>query len=186
MYVILNDAKGRHRHTVPVSAFAHCTSDGLLLLELTGVDTQNRAVWANIVKHRPERTLTLTDAIFQMGQKVEPIGVIPTTKYHKVERPGRVLLLHDGLTRFQMNFLLGGSHDQPSPWFAAALQATVPLPVLDHWITPLWKAAIAEKLLLLAQVIAGPVNVWRLSHETATWRRMISRMVYAKMLTVEA
>jgi len=183
MYIMLFDSKGKHRLNVPVSAFAQSDNDGLLLLELTGVDTANRACWANIVKHRPERTLTDTNATFIMGNAT-PVRVIPATKYHKLERPNRLLLLHNSLTRFQLDYLLGGSHDQPSPWFASALQNNVPLPMLDHWLLPVWKGALARRLVTLASTIAGPVNVWRINHqEPERWLAMATEMIKAKLLT---
>jgi hypothetical protein len=108
MYIELHDKTGRLRFTVPCAAYVADNADGLLLLEMVGADSENRAVWSHIVKARSERSLTATNAHFHAAGADELIYVVPTTKYHKIEQPGRVILLHDGLTRFRYEYLLGG------------------------------------------------------------------------------
>jgi hypothetical protein len=141
MYVKLHDKADRLRFTVPCAAYVADNADGLPLLELVGADSENRAVWSHIVKARSERSLTATSAHFHAGASKDVICVVPTTKYHKVEQSGRVILLHEGLTRFRHQYLLGGDDNEPSPWFMLALQQHIPIPVLPHWAPVLWAKA---------------------------------------------
>lgn len=187
MYVTLHDSADRLRFTVPCAAFVADDSDGLLLLELVGADSENRAVWSHIVKARPERSLTATRACFHAGGAEHVIQVIPSTKYHKVEQTGRVILLHDGLTRFRYEYLLAGTAEDPSPWFLPALQLRLPIPVLPHWTTTLWAAALADHVVQAVTCAYSPVAVWRLaSDDPRRWGAIIQHLIQAKQLSVEA
>ena len=187
MFVRLYDTKDHLRHTVPVAAFAQDNTEGLIFLELAGVEVQNRAVWANIVKGRPTRSLTETETHFHQGPSETRITVIPGTRYHKIEANGHLFLMHTGLTTFKQEWLIGGTDQEPSPWFAVAYQRNLPLPILPHWTTTLWKAAIAANLVAPADTNAGPVTLWRVYHEyTERWTALLGRLVHNKMLTQEA
>ena len=184
MYVQLFDSRGRLRFTVPCAAFVADHGDGLVLLELVGADSENRAVWSHLVKARSERTLTATTAHFHAAGAQHTLQVIPTTKYHKVEQAGRVILLHDGLTRFRHDYLLGGTAGEPSPWFLPALQLRLPIPVLPAWAGTLWQAALADKLVQAADVAYGPALVWKLQADNlASWAKLVQRLVRARQLT---
>lgn len=186
MYVKLHDSAGRLRFTVPCAAFVADDAAGLLLLELVGADSENRAVWSHIVKARTERSLTDTNAHFFAGGAQHTIRVVPATKYHKVEQSGRLILLHDGLTRFRYDYLLAGSADAPSPWFLPALQLRLPIPVLPHWAPTLWTAAQDNKLLKRAKIAFGPTIVWQLFADgifADAWAKVVQKLVKAKQLT---
>jgi hypothetical protein len=185
MYVTLLDSAGRLRFTVPCAAFAADHSDGLLLLELTGADSENRAVWSHIVKARTERSLTATHAHFHVAGAQHTIRVVPTTKYHKVEQAGRVLLLHDGLSRFRHDYLLGGDAEEPSPWFLPALQLRLPIPVLSHWARGLWQAARHEDLVRPVATAYGPAPVWGLGDNLPGWEKLVQGLIKARKLTAE-
>ena len=75
----------------------------------------------------------------------------------------RVILLHDGLTRFRYEYLLGGDDNEPSPWFMLALQQHIPIPVLPHWAPVLWARAHELSLVRPADVSFGPAVVWQLA-----------------------
>ena len=189
MYVKLFDSAGRLRFTVPCAAFVADDADGLILLELTGADSENRAVWSHIVKARTERTLTATHAHFHVGGVQHTIKVIPTTKYHKVEQSGRVILLHDGLTRFRYDYLLAGAADAPSPWFLPALQLRLPIPVLATWAPTLWTAAQYDRLVQLVDVAFGPAVVWRLlidEKNQVLWNALVQDLVRSRKLTASS
>ena len=186
MYVKLFDSADRLRFTVPCAAFVADDADGLILLELVGADSENRAVWSHIVKARAERNLTATHAQFFAAGAQHTIRVIPSTKYHKAEQSGRLILLHDGLTRFRYDYLLAGAADAPSPWFLTALQLRLPIPVLPGWATTLWGAALAEKLVQPVTCAYSPVAVWQLlAGGLDAWGAMIQRLVRARKLTAE-
>ncbi len=185
MYVKLHDKAGRLRFTVPCAAYVADNADGLLLLELVGADSENRAVWSHIVKARSERSLLATSAHFHAGAPKDVICVVPTTKYHKVEQSGRVILLHDGLTRFRYEYLLGGADDEPSPWFMLALQQHIPIPMLPHWAPVIWARARELSLVQPADLSFGPAVVWQLDLSQNTWERMIQDLVKARKVTVE-
>jgi hypothetical protein len=186
MYVKLHDKAERLRFTVPCAAYVADDENGLLLLELVGADSENRAVWSHIVKARSERSLTATSAHFHAGASKDVICVVPNTKYHKVEQSGRVILLHDGLTRFRYEYLLGGDDDAPSPWFMLALQQHIPIPVLSHWAPVIRAKARELSLVRPADVSFGPAVVWQLDLNQNTWERMIQDLVKARKVTVEA
>ena len=186
MYVKLHDKADRLRFTVPCAAYVADNADGLLLLELVGADSENRAVWSHLVKARSERSLVATGAQFYAGGAAEVICVIPTTKYHKVEQSGRVILLHDSLTRFRYQYLLGGDDEQPSPWFLPALQMQIPIPVLPHWAPVIWTNARERNLVQPVDVSFGPAVVWQLDLNQNTWERMIQELVKARKVTAEA
>lgn len=186
MYVKLYDSADRLRFTVPCAAFVADDADGLILLELVGADSENRAVWSHIVKGRTERNLTDTNAYFFAGGAQHRIKVIPSTKYHKVEQSGRLILLHDGLTRFRHDYLLAGAADEPSPWFLPALQLRLPIPVLPTWAPRLWEAAQNKKLVQPADVAFGPAVVWRLLADGLDpWTTLIQHLVKTKQLTAQ-
>jgi hypothetical protein len=186
MYVELHDKTGRLRFTVPCAAYVADNAHGLLLLELVGADSENRAVWSHIVKARSERSLTATNAHFHAAGADETICVVPTTKYHKIEQPGRVILLHDGLTRFRYEYLLGGDDDVPSPWFMLALQQHIPIPVLPHWASAIWAKARELSVVRPADLSFGPAVVWQLDLNQNAWEQMIQDLVKARKVTVEA
>lgn len=186
MYVKLHDKANRLRFTVPCAAYVADDSDGLLLLELVGADSENRAVWSHIVKARSERSLTATSAHFHAGASKDVICVVPTTKYHKVEQSGRVILLHEGLTRFRYEYLLGGDDDTPSPWFMLALQLHLAIPVLPHWAPALWQAARDRELVEPAKTAFGPAMVWKLDVNQNTWERTVQDLVKTRKVTAEA
>lgn len=183
MVVKLLDKAGRLRFTVPCAAYVADPSDGLLLLELVGADSENRAVWSHVVKARAERSLTDTQASFHAAGAEHIVQVIPTVKYHKVEQTGRLILLHDGLTRFRFDYLLGGG-DAPSPWFLPALQLRLPIPVLSHWAGTLWERALGD-LIRSVSVSFGPPVVWRLNGNVSSWSAVISDLIRAGRLTAE-
>lgn len=186
MYVKLFDSAGRLRFTVPCAAFVADNADGLILLELVGADSENRAVWSHIVKARTERNLTATHAHFHVGGVQHTIRVFPATKYHKVEQSGRLILLHDGLTRFRYDYLLSGTADQPSPWFLPALQLRLPIPVLPAWASALWAAAQHERLVQAVNIAFGPATIWRLlADELARWSALVQDHIRTKKLTPE-
>jgi hypothetical protein len=185
MYVELHDKTGRLRFIVPCTAYVADNADGLLLLELVGADSENRAVWSHIVKARSERSLVATGAQFHAAGADETICVVPTTKYHKVEQSGRVLLLHDGLTRFRYEYLLGGDDDVPSPWFMLALQQHIPVPVLPHWAPVIWAKARELSVVQPTNVSFGPAVVWKFGLNPNTWEQMIQGLVKARKVTVE-
>jgi hypothetical protein len=186
MYVKLHDSAGRLRLNVPCAACVADDENGLLLLELVGADSENRAVWSHLVKDRSERSLVATGAQFHAGASKDVICVVPTTKYHKVEESGRVILLHDGLTRFRYEYLLGGNDNTPSPWFMPALQQHIPIPVLPHWAPVLWTKAREKKLVQPADLSFGPAVVWQLDLNQNSWERMIQDLVKTRKVTVEA
>ncbi len=186
MYVKLHDKANRLRFTVPCAAYAADNPAGLLLLELVGADSENRAVWSHIVKARSERSLVDTNAHLHVGAATETIQVVPTTKYHKVEQAGRVILLHDGLTRFRYEYLLGGDDDEPSPWFMQALQQHIPIPVLPHWTPMIWAKARDLRLVQPANVSFGPVVVWQLHLNQDAWNQIIQDLVKTRKVTVKA
>jgi len=186
MYVELHDKIGRLRFTVLTAAYVADQADGLLLLELVGADSENRAVWSHIVKARTERSLVTTNAHFHAAGVDEAICVVPTIKYHKVEQAGRVILLHDGLTRFRHLYLLGGSEDTPSPWFMPALQMHLPIPVLPHWAPIVWHQALAERLVRPVETCFGAAVVWKLNVRPISWERLVQDLVKEKRVGIEA
>ena len=191
MRIQLSDANDRVRFQPPCAAFIHDDADGLILLELTGADSENRAVWSHLVKRRTERSLVETHATFVAAGFARPIQVIPTTKYHSVPGAGRLTLLHSGLTQYNRAWLLGGSESEPSPWFLAGLQRTLPLPILPHWAPVLWQAAIADKLLAPASTVFAPISAWQLRASSEgtyfnRWVILLTRLVHKRQLSVEA
>jgi len=184
MYVKLHDKADRLRFTVPCAAYVADHEDGLLLLELVGADSENRAVWSHLVKARSERSLVATGAHLHAGGAAEVICVVPTTKYHKVEQTGRVILLHDGLTRFRYQYLLGGDEEEPSPWFLPALQLHLAIPVLPHWASVVWTEARSSRLVQPADASFGPAVVWKLNTHPVSWEHLVQRLVKERRVGV--
>ncbi len=189
MYVKLLDKIDRLRVTAQCTAYAESDTDGLLLIELPDVTSAVEAVWSHIVKGRSERTLTNTNVYFNVGGVSRRIQVVPTTKYHRDKKAtDRLLLLHDGLTRFRYDYVLGGSADEPSPWFLVALQMRLPIPVLPHWSPVLWTAAQENNLVVPTDAVYGAISVWKLRASDSwidNWSKMIKELVKTKKLTAE-
>lgn len=189
MYVKLLDKTDRLRVTAQCVSYAESDVDGLLLIELPDVTSAIEAIWSHIVKGRTERNLTDTNAYFHVGGVTRRIRVVPSTKYHRDKKvTDRLILLHDGLTRFRYDYLLCGSVDEPSPWFLPALQLRLPIPVLPHWSETLWTAARANHLVTPADTTYGSATVWKLNASEIwieSWSKMIQELVKAKKLTAK-
>lgn len=189
MYVKLLDKIDRLRVTAQCTAYAESETDGLLLIELPDVTSAIEAIWSHIVKGRSERTLTSTNVYFNVGGVSRRVAVVPSTKYHRDKKAtDRLLLLHDGLTRFRYDYVLGGSVDEPSPWFLVALQMRLPIPVLPHWSPMLWVAAQENNLVVPADVVYGAISVWKIRANDSwidNWSKMIQGLVKNKKLTAE-
>lgn len=185
MHATLLDGEGKTRNTVHVAAFAYDDDEGLVLLELVGVDVANRRVWANLVKHRPERNLTTTSVSVTVAGVTQPVKVIPSTSYYKVESSGHLILLHGGFSTFHLTHFFGGDADEPSPWFAAAMQR-LPLPILPHWLPVLWRAGIDQRLVTQPTQVFAPINVWRFNDDASSWTTIITQGVTARKLKEQA
>lgn len=185
MFVQLKDSLGRKRYTVPCLNYAANYEDGLILLELAGVDTANRAIWSHIVKGRKERTLTATGATFYMGGVKETISIIPGVKYHKVEETGRLLLMHDNTTRFRYQYMFDGTDTDPSPWLLPVLQANLPLPILEHWVDPIWRNVVDDGKLIKPVEVYGPAKIWKFRQSEPEWANVITTFVKNGLLTPE-
>jgi len=189
MYVKLVDKDGKFRVAAQCASFAASNDDGLLLLELPDVTSAVDAIWSHLVKGRSERSLTGTNAHFYSGGVHHQIKLIPSTKYHRDKKiTDRLLLVHDGLTRFQYQYLMGGSLDEPSPWFMVAAQQCLPIPLLPHWAPVLWGHALTKGLVTIADTVYGDIAVWKMhagSSQLDNWVKLIQDLVQAKKLTAE-
>jgi hypothetical protein len=182
MLVNLYDKNGKHRVSCPVLTFAQDANEsyapGLLLLEIAGPDSARRAIWSNIVKGRTSNSREATDVMFSYGgiKKIVLVTPTKTNKYHQVKDKNRTLLVHDGLSRFRYEYLLGGDEDEPSPWFFPAFQLNLNLPTLDHWMSTIWREAIDEGNIVPVQNY-GTVTLWKVLWYEPRWQKLLSRLV---------
>lgn len=186
MYVTLRDSIGRKRFVVPVASFAQSEEHGLILIELVGVAQANEAAWANIVKQRSERTVVDTDLTFTYGSFHKIVRVSPLKGRYKraVKIQDRVLIKHEGLSRFNQDWIIGGSLENPSPWFFQAVANKLPFPVLPHWTSTLWQTGISEKLVVACDNSYG-VSVWQLKHEdyySERWKKVVLELIKNRKL----
>ncbi len=184
MYIELRDTIGRHRFDAPVSSFAQDPSEGLLMVELTGVPQANEAVWAHFVRGRSERTLQKTGATLRAGGLVIPIYLTPGVRYHRDKGiKDRVLILHDGFSRYKNRFIVGGDEETPSPWFPSSL-SRLPYGLLPHWYPVLWRSsqkATSSIPVLITKVseVWGPKAVWEVktTDYEKYWERRIIQLL---------
>lgn len=186
MYVTLLDSIGRKRFTAPCAAFVQHEQDGLILIELTGVTSAVEAMWAHIVKGRTERSLVATTLYFNVGSVSHNLRVIPQTSYKRATKErSRMIIQHEGLSRFNYDYLLGGDVETPSPWFYQALSVKLPYPVLRHWAEPLWVHAVDGNLVVPVRTAYG-VSAWKL-HATDYylngWQKLITSLIKKNILT---
>jgi hypothetical protein len=189
MYVTLRDSIGRKRFVVPVASFAQCEENGLILIELVGVAQANEAAWANIVKQRSERSVTDTNLTFTVGSLEKAVRVTPLKGRYKraVKIQDRVLIKHEGLSRFNQDWLIGGSLERPSPWFFQAAANKLLFPILPHWSNTLWKAGINERLVIACNNQYG-VSVWEFKHQdyyAKRWEKLVIELIKGKQLKEE-
>jgi hypothetical protein len=158
----------------------------LLILELAGPDSGRRAIWSNIVKGRKANSREHTDVVFQVGGIKINVMVTPTkaNKYHQVKDRDRTILIHDSLSRFRYEYLLGGTEDEPSPWFFGAFQMNLNLPTLNHWTETLWRHAVDEEIIKPVQS-HGSVTVWHAHWYEPRWSKLITELVKTGTLTKE-
>lgn len=186
MYVTLLDSIKRRRFTTPCVAYVEDNEDGLILLELTGATSAVEAMWAHIVKGRTERSLTPTTLHFNVGSVSHNLRVIPQTSYKRAtSQRDRMIVQHEGLSRYRYDYLLKGDMDTPSPWFYQALALKLPYPVLLHWAKPLWIHAIDGNLIRPIPTAYG-VSAWKLhanDYYLNGWQKLISTLVKKKVLT---
>lgn len=188
MYVTLLDSIKRKRFTTPCAAYVEHDSDGLILLELTGATSAVEAMWAHIVKGRTERSLTPTTLHFNVGSVSHNLRVIPQTSYKRAtSQRDRMIIQHEGLSRYRYDYLLKGDMDTPSPWFYQALALKLPYPVLKHWTKPLWIHAINSNLVVPIKTAYG-VSAWTLhadDYYLTGWQKLITNLIKKKVLTAE-
>lgn len=162
----------RHRFTVRCPFFVHDRTDGLVFMELVGVPTETRAVWAHLLQGRSERSLVDTNAVFQIAGVRTTVRINPTTKYFSYQTRSRLLLMHEEMTKQNMRYMLGGTETEPSPWFQTVLSHHLPYPFLLGWLPQLWLYGVSDNLIQPADSW-GPQRVWKFWPNDYEWRRLI-------------
>lgn len=188
MYLVLTDSIGRKRFTVPCAAYVSHDEDGLVLLEVTGTTTAMEAIWANIVKGRTVRYVVDTEITFNVGATSRRVRVHPQTTYKRQSARSRMLLMHEGMSRYEYRYLIGGTVEEPSPWFQQAVQLRLPFPMLSHWTRDLWRYAVDDNLIMPIKQSYG-MTAWKLlatDYFTTKWQKLISTMVRDGVLKEKA
>lgn len=167
---------------------------GTIWLELYGPEQPVRAIMFHIklhpdlVKARTNKSLTNlkhyngdtgnTRMLVYDPLTVKDAKMFTITKDHE---PGFITMImaHPFFSRMEQRFILGGTKDEPSPWFASAFQRVVPIPFMDHWTMPLWERGINHKLV---KHISVKPNIWEISSNIDLWRRQVERMIQTGVL----
>jgi len=151
--------------------------DGLLYLELRGATEATRAIWANIVKRRDERSLTPTNVkLINPGDRTGTISVIPRTKYHMRIKGDRLAMFHHKLDRLHRNYVLGGDDETPPPHFQITLQQKIDIPFLQEWTQTIWKKAL--ELELVEKMDSFGISCYEIK-QYANWHQVLT-LLYEK------
>lgn len=143
----------------------------MVMLELYGATEAMRAIWANIVKHRPKQTGYDSSVITEVVVGESKLKVIPTDRYQTLMIDGHLFIAHAGLSVKDRQYIVEGDDKTPSPWFFQLLQRQVPdVPILQEWTTALWVLGIQHKLVKACDVYGGGGRMfWRIN-KSASWR----------------
>lgn len=143
----------------------------LILLELYGATEAMRAIFANIVKHRPKQTGYDSSVMTEVVVNESKIKVIPTDRYQTLTINGHLFIINAGLSAKDRHYIIDGDDVTPSPWFFQLLQRQVPdVPILREWTDELWKLGIKHKLVKACDTHGGGGRMfWRIN-KSASWR----------------
>ena len=185
MYLTLKDSANRIRFRGLVQApdFAS-DGNGMLLLSLVGPQTALLAVHANIVKHRPERTLVATQVMLRKGAEQFTVRTVPGNKYHisampEVDGQKTVIILRTDFSKLGGHrYILGGTEDEPSPWFESAMSNLPTLPYKTEWLPVLWKEAQKAKLIAVpCYMNQVGIGVWQVSAQEVQWQKLLKELI---------
>jgi hypothetical protein len=180
MHASLTDSIGRTRFSeVPVTDYLG-DHDGIVILALQGPQQAIRAVWANVVKNRRERSATPTEVILFRGMKKEVLKVDPTNRYHMVTLNDwdALAVLREDVNRIQAKYILGGSEESPSPWFPNALKKLDKLPYKTEWLPTIWQQAIESNLIKEQTTAQSAIPIWRIyPHSLPAWVKLWKGMI---------
>jgi len=167
---------------------------GTVWLEMYGPEQSVRAIAFHIKGHpdlKGRRTMQQltnlhyyneeggTTSMLQFDPGTVPdYKMITITKDHE---PGFItmLFIHPWFSRMEQRFILGGTVDEPSPWFANAFQKVVPIPFMESWTEELWKAAVNKGLV---QPLDSTKLAWQINSSKWQWQRLVESMIKAGTL----
>lgn len=89
------------------------------------------------------------------------------------DRPGymTLIMLHPHFSRMDGRFMLGGTEEEPSPWFPRSFQNLIKVPFLFGWGATLWRVGIENGL------INNRGIYWSLNTDSNRWQKLIGRLV---------
>ena len=179
MYLELYDKIGRRRFKGMQCPDYVADRNGVLFMTAFGPPQAIRAVWAHLVKHRKKRTLTPTNIKVSEGPLVTTVQTMPNVnRYHMINvtvdgQQGICIMRHD-MNRLHAEYVVGGTEDEPSPWFEMALGQIPTLPYREEWLTALWQMGVYARLIEPVDKCTSALRFWRVHTDDGQWRGLIS------------
>jgi hypothetical protein len=158
---------------VPVLAYVidQMSHKKLVYLEMFGALEGQRAIWANIVKHRTGTTGHDPTVKTEVTVDGKIVIVHPADRYLQMTVRNHVCVLHGSMAHAERAYIIGGSMEQPSPWFYQFLQKQIDgLPFLEEWLPQLWKLGLEHELIVSCQTQGTAEMFWAIN-KRASWRR---------------
>lgn len=177
--LVLRDVRQRERLRVPVVGLSQ--DNFLWHLEVTGSEQSTRAIWANIQMNQNMRTdgILETQLSLVCGASQFSITLPSKVRYLMLSRVSNnqthMLIIHPGFSKINYQMIMGGSSEDMSLWFSAAL-TKINVPVKVEWMPWLWKEAQKLKLITQPDVMIG-IPVWHLDQRPREWQELVSRYV---------
>lgn len=186
MYCELYDKIGRRRFKGLQAPDYVEDNTGLVFMTLFGPPQAIRAVWAHLVRKRTKRSLVATNIQVSEGPNVFTVHTMPhLNRYHMTPvsidgQQGICILRHD-MNRLNAEYVVGGTEDEPSPWFEMALGQIPTLPYRKEWLPMLWQMGISEDLIteVDSNRCISALRFWKINTYDSTWRRMLSQRMSA-------
>lgn len=120
----------------------------MLFVEIAGVLSARKAVWAHLMKRRQATSSDapdVTEITVDTGADWERLQLAAKTKYKTVELEDRIFVMHPAFAKGERKYFLGGTYDKPSPFFAEALRINSTIPFMPYHVEKLWQIAIETK-----------------------------------------
>ena len=149
----------------PTLVFDGQWNSALMFIEIAGVPSARNAMWAHLMRRRPATSSDAPDPTsirYWINGDEERINLAAKTKYQTVNIEDRIIVMHPDFKKDRRVCFVGGSIDEPSPFFAEALRMNSNIPFMPEHIPALWKIAIEERA-ITAMNSYGGLFAWQVS-----------------------
>ena len=184
-----SETRVRELYRVQCPTMIKSKEHGVIWMEMYGPEQPVRAIAFHIKGHPDLKNRRTMQSLTNLQYYSDETGKTSMLTFHPLtisdykmitltqgHDPGfmTMLFIHPWFSRLEQRFILGGTVDEPSEWFACAFQNVVPIPFMVEWTTPLWKAGISNSLLTR---LDSDGMVWEISTKSYQWQRLVERMI---------